>query len=141
MSAMAAGAVIVHRIPGRARLMVQGMRGTPDRIFELAEAFNRMAKVQRARANPATGSLTLEFIGDLEQVLDEAADADLLTVTEEVRSAARPLSAAEANPMFVIGSVLTMVGVFQTIRGEWFPPAIAVFWYAAEAFRMAAKSR
>lgn len=148
---MATNAVIVHRIPGRARLLVRDRRGDATYFSELSESFGRFENVQSAKTNPTTGSITLEFIGDLEALLRRAEENDLLTITESVlpeRAPSSPVrwgasqvylvSGRDVNRMFMIGSVLVVVGIIQTIRGEWFPPAVSVFWMAAEAFRMAA---
>jgi hypothetical protein len=148
---MATNAVIVHRIPGRARLLVRDRRGDAAYFSDLSESFGRFENVQSARTNPTTGSVTLEFIGELGTLLKQAEDTDLLTVSESilhasppsssVRPAASPItlvSGRDVNRMFMVGSVLLVVGVIQTIRGEWFPPAISVFWMAATAFRIAA---
>lgn len=148
---MATNAVIVHRIPGRARLMVRGRRGDTAYFSDLSESFSRLGNVQRARTNPTTGSLTLEFIGDLESLLRQAEETDLLTVTESilpesgpawpvVRSSAHPInlvSGRNVNRMYMVGCMLVVIGAIQAIRGEWFPPAVSVFWMAAAAFRAA----
>jgi hypothetical protein len=147
---MAASAVIVHRIPGRARLLLRERRGDPAYFSELSESIRRFENVQSARSNPTTGSITLEFIGDLETLLKQAEESDLFTITESVLPQRRAsslvgaraysinlVSGREVNRMFMVGSVLVVVGVIQTIRGEWFPPAVSVFWMAAQAFRMA----
>jgi hypothetical protein len=148
---MATTAVIVHQIPGRARLLVRGRRGDAAYFSDLSESFGRFENVQSARTNPTTGSITLEFIGDLEALLRQAEESDLLTITESVFPEGRPASPVRAraspvnlvsgrdvNRMFMVGSVLVVIGVIQTIRGELFPPAVSVFWMAAQAFRMAA---
>jgi hypothetical protein len=151
---MATNAVIVHRIRGRARLLVRERRGDAAYFSNLSENFGRFENVQSARTNPTTGSVTLEFIGDLGALLKQAEDSDLLTVSESVlqarppsspvRPAASPInlvSGREVNRMFMAGCVLVVVGVVQTIRGEWFPPAVSVFWMAATAFRIASQEQ
>jgi hypothetical protein len=148
---MATNAVLVHRIPGRARLLLHDRRGDAAYFSDLSESFGRIENVQSARTNPTTGSITLEFIGDLEALLKQAEESNLFTITESVlpqRRSSSPLSARaspvnlissrDVNRMFMVGSVLVVIGVVQTIRGELFPPAVSVFWMAAQAFRMAA---
>jgi hypothetical protein len=147
---MATNAVIAHRIPGRARLLVRDKRGNIGYFSDLSESLGRLEGVQRTKTNPTTGSITLEFLGDLETILQHAEDTDLLSITESVlpegspSSLVRPMafpinlvSGRDVNRMFMVGSVLLVVGVIQIIRGEWFPPAVSVFWMAATAFRMA----
>jgi hypothetical protein len=155
---MATNAVIAHRIPGRARLLVRDKRGDTEYFSDLSQRLGAFEGVQRAKTNPTTGSVTLEFIGDLETLLKRAEDTDLLSMTESVlperpagtsRESRSPpqlrpmgfpinlVSGRDVNRMFMVGSVLLVIGVIQTIRGEWFPPAVSVFWMAATAFRMA----
>jgi hypothetical protein len=148
---MATRAVIVHQIPGRARLLLRDRRGDTAYFSDLSDSVGRFENVQSARTNPTTGSMTLEFIGDLQTLLQQAEESDLFTVAESVLPESRPSSPAsgraspinlvsgrDVNRMFMVGSVLVVVGVIQTIRGELFPPAVSVFWMAAQAFRMAA---
>ncbi|MEN3292918.1 MAG: hypothetical protein V7642_2171 [Burkholderiales bacterium] len=159
---MATSAVIAHQIPGRARLLVRDKRGDTGYFSDLSDSLGRFDGVQRTKTNPTTGSVTLEFIGDLQTLLKQAEDTDLLSITENVlpdggpergpagRRESRPssqvrpmgypinlVSGRDVNRMFIVGSVLLVIGVIQTIRGEWFPPAVSVFWMAATAFRMA----
>jgi hypothetical protein len=147
---MATNAVVVHRIPGRARLLVRNRRGDAAYFSNLSESLGQFENVQSARTNPTTGSVTLEFIGDLEALLQQAEDSDLLTITETVLPQRRPsptgratdapvnlVSGRDVDRMFMVGSVLLVIGVIQSIRGQWFPPAVSVFWMAASAFRLA----
>jgi hypothetical protein len=145
---MATNAVIAHRIPGRARLLVRDKRGNIGYFSDLSESLGRLEGVQRTKTNPTTGSITLEFLGDLETILKHAEDTDLLSITESVLPERNPARGPEGSPSSLVrpmafpinlvsGSVLLVVGVIQIIRGEWFPPAVSVFWMAATAFRMA----
>jgi len=148
---MATTAVIAHHIPGRVRLVVNGKRGDADYFAILLRDLERFSNVQSARANPITGSVALHFIGDLADILRQAEEQDLLSITEiappagktQVRSTAPPLnlvSGRDINRYFVMGVVLSAIAVFQALKGELFPPALAVFWFANDAFREAAKS-
>jgi hypothetical protein len=151
---MATNAVIVHQIPGRARLLVRDRRGDPAYFSGLSESFSRFENVRNARANPTTGSLVLEFTGDLEALLRQAEETDLLDIAQSVFPEARPsarfhpkrpplnlLSGRDVDRMFMVGWALLAIGVIQSIRGEWFPPAVSVFWMAATAFRIAEKQQ
>jgi hypothetical protein len=152
--AMATNAVIVHQIPGRARLLVRDRRGDPAYFSGLSESFSRFDNVRNARANPTTGSLILEFTGELEALLKQAEDTDLLDIAQAVLPETRPparfhpkgpplnlVSGRDVDRMFIVGCALLAIGAIQTIRGEWFPPAVSVFWMAATAFGIAAKQQ
>jgi hypothetical protein len=143
---MATNAVIAHRIPGRVRLVIRERRGDVDYFADLSDRLTRFPSVQNSRVNATTGSIALEFAGSVEDILRQAEEEDLLSIIEGVtvdvplRSMIAPInlvSGREINRMFMVGSLLVVVGLIQTLRGEWFPPAFSVFWAAAEAFRLA----
>jgi hypothetical protein len=151
---MATNAVIAHRIPGRVRLVIRERRGDADYFADLSDRLTRFPSVQNSRVNAATGSIALEFTGSMEDILRQAEEEDLLAVIEGVKAdASRQLpsrlmmapinlvSGREINRMFMVGSLLVVVGVIQTLRGELFPPAFSVFWAASEAFRLAERPR
>lgn len=152
---MAANAVVVHRIPGRVRLRIQDRRGDAAYFSNLSENLARFENVRNIRANPVTGSVAFEFAGDFDDVLRQTEEDDLLAIaaaamTDEkpfgtagmnaFPTAVRPInliSGRDINRMFMLGSMLLAVALIQAFRGQWFPPAISLFWYAGEAFRLA----
>ncbi|HEX7634565.1 MAG TPA: hypothetical protein VF427_04695 [Noviherbaspirillum sp.] len=150
---MAAHAVVVHRIPGRVRLRIQDRRGNAAYFSNLSENLARFENVHNARANPVTGSIALEFAGSLDEVLRRAEKDDLLTIVEAVATDKNPFTAGanafsdaappvnlvsghDMNRMFMVGLMLLAVSLIQAFRGQWFPPALSVFWYAWEAFSL-----
>lgn len=152
----AAHAVVVHRIPGRVRLRIQDKRGNnADYFSNLSENLARFENVHNVRANPVTGSIAFEFAGSLDEVLRRAEEDDLLTIVEAMATDKNPFAAAgvnafsaavrpvnlvsgrDMNRMFMLGLMLLAVSLMQVFRGQWFPPALSVFWYAWEAFSMA----
>lgn len=152
---MAIHAVVVHRIPGRVRLHIQDRRGNADYFSNLSENLARFENVRNVRANPVTGSVALEFAGSLDEVLRRAEEDDLLTIAEVATTDKNPFAAAglnafsaavppvnlvsgrDMNRMFMLGLMLLAVSLIQAFRGQWFPPALSVFWYAWEAFSIA----
>lgn len=149
---MATNAMIAHRIPGRIRLIIHAKRGDSDYFADLSESLSRFPNVQSTRANPTTGSIALNFIGSLEDILQRAEQEDLLSIVDGVatgsdspapaRSSASPInlvSGRDINRMFMIGSVLMIIAGYQALRGQVFPPALSVFWFAMDAFRQAGK--
>lgn len=157
---MTARAVIVHRIAGRARLRVPDRRGDAAYFADLAARLGSFEQVSCAEANPMTGSVTLRFDGSLDEVLRQAQVQGLLAVGGEPAASGRAASGArwmapsalalprmgaqvnlvsgrDINGMFMLGSMLLGVGLIQTFRGRWFPPAFSVFWCAKDAFNLA----
>jgi P-type Cu2+ transporter len=57
--------LLVHETPGRVRLRVERLRRDPPRCERVAEAAEAQPGVYAARANPACGSLVLEFDPEL----------------------------------------------------------------------------
>jgi hypothetical protein len=157
---MCAQAVIAHQIPGRMRLLIPEKRGDAGYFENLLDEFSRVDAVQRAKVNPLTGSLTLEFTGDPGDILQHLGMAELVSagpdgqvdsvegsVSSRVLGSPMPatspvnlVSGREVNPMFMVGSALGVVGLMQTFRGQVLAPAISVFWYAIEAFRQSGKN-
>jgi hypothetical protein len=134
--------------------VVHEKRGDESYFSELAESFRRFANIRSAKANPATGSVALEFIGDLEDILVKAQEDDLLSIIEEASKASRLaarkastksaihlVSGRDINRMFMVGSLFLVVGTVQVFRRELFPPAVSVLWYAMQAFRLAERPR
>lgn len=151
---MATNAVIAHRLPGRVRLVIRERRGDADYFSDLSDRLGRYPNVRHTRVNPTTGSVALQFVGSLEDMLRRADQEDLFLIVEGTkadrhprargRSATAPVnlvSGREINRMFMLGSALVVVGVVQVLRGELFPPALSVFWTAAAAFRLAERPR
>jgi len=151
----AAHAIVVHRLPGRVRLRIHDRRGDAAYFSQLSESLGRFENVRNARANPVTGSIALEFTGSLEDLVRQALRDDGLAVLESavadrnarveaggnrVATAVPPInlvSGREIDRMFMLGSALLVVALIQTFRGQLFPPAFSVFWYAREAFSLA----
>lgn len=143
---MAMDVVIAHRIPGRARLLIRKKRGDQEYFSRLSEKFSRIDEVHSVKANPLTGSIVLEFAGVLEEILKAARVPELFENDEELNlghhhagtfSPLHLVSGREINPMFMTGIAFLMIGMIQTFRGQWFPPALSVFWRATQAFRAA----
>lgn len=133
-------------------MRIPDKRGDAKYFDELAEAFSRIGNVQTARANPMTASIVLEFSGAWQDLLQQFQARDLPRIDGMALNggqSARPVrqihainlvSGREIDPAFMAGAALGAAGLFQTIRGQIFVPAITFFWYAAQAFRKSGKS-
>lgn len=149
---MAAGAVIVHQIPGRVRMRVPARRGDDAYFSRLAAQCSKLDMVSRIKANPETGSMVIEFRDSLEHLVERLRqfDLDISSMPAKRQSiSSAPMrdmqpfnlvSGRDINPMFMVGSALTIVGIVQTLRGRILAPSLTVFWYAMEAYRQSRKT-
>jgi hypothetical protein len=130
------GAHVVHRVPGRLRLRVEGKRGDGDWFDEAATTLAMLAGVEEVATSPRTSSIMLRHSRPAEDVLAAAAarglfrlaDADAAegTAGERLRAAAGRLSASEG-----LALVLTLAALRQLWRGQILPPAVTLLAYAA----------
>jgi hypothetical protein len=144
------GALIVHQLPGRMRIRIPAMRGNPEYFSDLASKLGNMAGIAAVKANPATGSIVMQFSGNPESILEHLRELDLDPAIKHhdsdaaSGSAIRPfrlVTGRDINPMFMAGLALAMVGLVQTYRGKVAVPSITAFWYAVEAFRASGEKR
>jgi hypothetical protein len=150
----AAGAVIVHRIPGRIRLRVQDKRGDPDYFATLSEDITGMPGIYAVKVNPMTGSVVIHYSGTTDGMLAQLEEHHLSIANrhemekkqEKNQQNTSPppnrhtqpfllVSDRDINPMFMLGTVLAAFGVVQTFRGKILVPSLSLLWYAMEAFR------
>lgn len=144
---MAARAVIAHWIPGRVRLLVPDKRGDAEYFRKLAGEFSDIKGLQKVKVNPTTGSLILEFTGGVGSIVQRARARDLfridgMKIPQDAPAFLRPdtnpihlVSNRKIDSKFMLGSALGAAGVVQIFRGRILTPALALFWYAQEAFR------
>lgn len=151
----AANAAIVHQLPGRIRLRVHEKRGDTGYFSMLSEQVSHLRGVDHVKVNPSTGSIVIEFSGTAENLIQQL-QFHHLSVENQYKAnnadhrPAKPLpgngSAAgdtpfhivsnrDVNPMFMLGTLLAVVGIVQTARGKILVPSLSVLWYAMEAFR------
>jgi hypothetical protein len=85
---------ILHVLPGRFRARVAELKGNPERARELEGSLRKIPAIHSARANPATGTLLVQYhtpeassLADLLGPVLPAADADHLERLESAASA------------------------------------------------------
>lgn len=144
---MVARAVIAHWISGRVRLLIPDKRGDAEYFRKLSSEFSDVNGLQKVKVNPTTGSLILEFTGGVEGIVQRALMRDLFRIDAMKIPQDAPASLGlDTNPihlvsnrkidaMFMLASALGAAGVVQIMRGKIFSPALALFWYAQQAFR------
>ena len=127
---------VVHRLPGRLRLRIEGKRGDQAWFDEAATTLAMLAGVEEVATSPRTSSIMLRHSRAAEDVLAAAvarglfqlADADLAegSAAERLRAAAAGLTASEG-----LALVLTLAALRQLWRGQILPPAVTLLAYAA----------
>lgn len=145
---MSVRAQLAHVMPGRVRVRLPDFRGKAEALAVLEQQLVQSALFERVRANPATGSLVLEFKGSQQATLARLAEQFPIELEPDKPTAARrpagpladPLrlvSGRDVNPMLLAATLFSGIGMVQLFRGEIMLPALSAFWYAANAFRFA----
>jgi hypothetical protein len=134
---------IRHQVDGRVRIAVPQHRGDRAYFDKLGKQLGSVGPVRAVHTNALTGSVVLKYVGELDQVLKQLDGADLIDVAPQaatrhshMNGQARPV--LQAGPMLLVGAFFSAVGVVQSLRGELALPAMSAFWYALNAFRVAA---
>lgn len=149
------GARLVSRVPGRARLRVGERRGETALFATLTQTIGGWSDVVRVTTNPRTGSVLIEHEGPLDPILARLAETGLLRIDKAGRRPAagaavrdlrlgfawldlemRRLTGREVDLSAGIILALTLLALFQGLRGQILPPAITIAWYAAMLARV-----
>jgi len=152
---MATNALIVHQLPQRIRLRIPEYRGDTAYFDKLKEKIRSIDNVRNVKTYPLTGGIAIEFDGNADDLLNKVQQHELnIQVDENLiekksksalrKNLSRPLNLVtgrEITPMFMVGSVLAVVSLVQTLRGKILVPSISGFWYATQAFKQSGKSR
>jgi hypothetical protein len=126
-----APARIVHRLPGRLRLLVPTKRGVPSYFDQLALSLATFRGVQSVRTSARAASVVIQHVGAADAILDGARAEGLFDASldpnpaEEAAPAWRP---RDLDHLLVLGFALA--GVLQLLRGQVLPPALSLFSYA-----------
>jgi DNA/RNA endonuclease YhcR with UshA esterase domain len=152
---MTTTAVIVHQLPGRLRLRFSEGRGDAEYFSALSDIIAHINGVDQVKTNASTGSVVIEFSDTAENLTQrlqqqgvsianpsktDHADVQQYKPDRHNTVPFHLVSNRDINPMFMLGALLTAVGVVQTFRGKVLVPSISVLWYAIEAFRQSGKS-
>ena len=106
-----------------------------DNFFAaLSKQMAQSGQVSRARANPAAASLVLEYAGQAERLLG---DLKQFGVALDVPARGATVRPGWDDPMLIAGAAFGLVGIVQSMRGEFMIPALTAFWYAIMALRLA----
>lgn len=152
---MAANAVIVHQIPGRIRMRISEKRGDDAYFSKLSEELAGIDTVCNVTTNAKTGSVVIEHFDGLHALVEKMHLHDLVIDIQQAQPEKHPVLALDSmemkplnivsgrdlNPMFMIASLLAVIGVVQTVRGKILIPSVSAFWSALEAFRQSGKAQ
>ena len=123
-------AVLVHSMPGRARLRIAGRRGDTVFFAAIATGLSALPGVYHVDVRPLTGSIVIAHGPPVARLGAAAAKAGLFTLTEAPEEAA-DWPELPVDPRFAMTLGLGLVAVWQLLRGQIFPPAVTAAWYAA----------
>lgn len=143
---------LVHRLPGRVRLKIDGRRGDRAWFDATALELSLLEGILAVDANPLTGSLLIRHEGPLERLLRELAERGLLRVAslelQEIPLARRlaqraaavdeGLRRASAGELDLAGAALLgllLLALVQAARGQLAGPAVSLVWYASSLAR------
>lgn len=143
---------LVHRLPGRVRLKVDGRRRDAAWFDAVALELSLLDGVRAVDADPRTGSLLIRHEGSLDTLLDELARRGLVRVDEreprETPLALRlgerldrldaHLKRASAGELDLGGAALLallLLALVQALRGQVAGPAVSLLWYASQLVR------
>lgn len=143
---------LVHRLPGRVRLKVDGRRGDRAWFDAVALELALLDGIRAVEANPLTASFLIHHEGPLERLLDELAGRGLVRVASgEPREIPLPRRLAERAAVLDAGlrqatageldlrgaALLGLLGLalVQAARGQFAGPAVSLLWYASNLAR------
>ncbi len=143
---------LVHRLPGRVRLKIDGRRGERDWFDAVAVELALVESIRAVDANPLTGSLLIRHDGPLERLLGELAARGLICVAnpqpceiplalrlseraERVDAGLRRATAGELDLKGAALLALLLLAGVQALRGQLAGPAVSLLWYASSLAR------
>ncbi len=138
---------VVHSIPGRVRLRTQGIKGDLAAFEQLRTAFEETRGVKNVQVNPATGSVLVEYEGNLEDVLRELEQSGGLSRFDEppqpylahvnralIESDQRLKQASSGKVDLELVAFFGFLagGVYQVFNNHALPAGVTLLRYAVE---------
>jgi hypothetical protein len=123
--------LIVHRIPGRARVRFPELRGEGVRLDSLAAGLLAIPGVTHAAPHAMTGSIVVRHGAEWSAVASSAASSLGIAWDDDgSRAGAGDAADREANLRILLGAALGAFAFWQLARQNVLPPAITLLWYA-----------
>lgn len=149
-------AIVTHRLPGRIRLQLSGLKHDPAALDGLAEGLRASPQVTRVQANALVGSLLVHHTGGWDELAAWAEAGQLFALGRPPREnvhqrlhrgvddLTRGLSAVSGEPVdlrewLTLG--LIGLAIHQAAAGNVMVPAASLLWYALNTARMAEDTR
>lgn len=145
---MSPTAHICHAVPGRIRFRIPNKRRDTAYFYRLHEKFSSVQCIEQVNVNPLTGSLLLQYSGDLQRIMEqikqyrlfdvvsksprnedslaERTSASLQALNEQIRAR----SAGELDFWSLVFLTLIGMSVVQLVKGNIVVPATTLLWYA-----------
>jgi hypothetical protein len=132
---------IEHRLPGRMRLRLPGMRGDRDYFSEMRDALSAVSGIGVVTVAPETASILLEDVtlGDdaLEHMARELGWFTIRSSPGRARRVPAAHAAQTGRASGIVGElrpslVLILLGlaIVQAARGHLMVPALSLLWFA-----------
>lgn len=145
-------ALVTHRLPGRIRLKLGGLKSDPAALDRLAEGLRANPQVAQVQTNALVGSLLIHHTGGWDELAAWAEAGQLFALGMPPREnvhqrlhrgvddLTRGLSAVSGEPV-ELREWLTLgligLAIHQALAGNVMVPAASLLWYAFNAARMA----
>lgn len=140
--------IVAHEMPGRTRMRIPAERKNEQFFAQAEESLMKCEGVSKVETNPLTGSILILHSSSIEEIKEFAEREDLFVVQTPNNSVPRPLSklistglksldtrvAEKTNGQFdgkeaaLLG--LLLAGAYQIVRGNLWPAAGTLVWYA-----------
>ena len=144
-------AQVSHFLTGRVRLKIPARRRDAAFFADCARRLEQFDGVEQVRGSPLTASLLIVHTTKLDAIAKWAAEQQLFSLADDAhenpaqhslvadRPRARPmaLDAGEraVRRARILSRSLAGLGALQTARGQFFAPALTLFWYAYDVRR------
>jgi hypothetical protein len=135
-------AYIEHQLPGRMRLRIPSMRGEVPFFERVVRELSGQPAIRELNASPLTGSITLQYLEPLQEIIAAAADKGLFETRRlESRSRAsesKRTAGFSEGPGLMEGTAvgLSGLGLFQIAQGNVLGSAAESLWHAFGAQRI-----
>ncbi|MCX7892486.1 MAG: hypothetical protein N2544_09020 [Burkholderiales bacterium] len=134
-------AELAHAIEGRTRLRFREHAGDAAALTAIAARLGELEGVDTVSIRAINGTVVMTHDGHFDEYADRAVRAGMLELVT-APTAARAASAGHALEVpasvpALVGLAFGALGLLQIAEKRVLPPALTLFWYAAELARRA----
>jgi hypothetical protein len=133
-------ALLVHALPGRARLRLPALRDDAAGLAALLARVAELPGVTGVQAGTVTGSLLLRHAGPAAALWQAAASRGLFVLGADPAAETAPAGAVRAAVALPAAGAVVWAGlaILQLVRREALPPALTLAWQAVRLAHQAA---